>query len=234
MAAKTVIGVVLLLAILGGGWYLFSHSGSAPAPVVGTNSNTLNDTLVTPGGLGFRYATSTYSLATHADQVSVKSYIPPCDQDFDYCIYRIDDTYKGTNFESAGLRIKERTDLKSKDACLTAPPSSFTNMTPKVREGQSYSTSVFAPIGDAGAGHYAAGALYRLSSGTACYEFETRIGETQFSNYLAGSVKKFTDDDRAAVYAELVGILNTAQIVANHAPVVFPSLDDGMLPGGSK
>src|SRR5258708_11997428 len=54
-----------------------------------------------------------------------------------------------------------------------------------------YTTSVFSPIGDAAAGHYASGALYRLylQDSSTCYEFETRLGQTQFANYPAGDRK---------------------------------------------
>jgi len=227
---KTLVTVVGLVLIGFGLWYWLAPHKSAPASVEGVYVP--DNSFVSPAGLGLRYATSTYSLAKAPGQISVTSYIPPCESNFEYCIYRTRADYQGTNFESAGLRVKERVDLSEKTACLTTPPEGFDDLHAKTREGAGYATVVFAPIGDAAAGHYSSGALYRVTFGTTCYEFETRIGESQLANYPEGSITLFTSDDRAAVYAELVEMLNTANIASSNTPIIFPSLDDGPLPAG--
>ncbi len=151
-----------------------------------------------------------FGLAVTKDQVPVKSYIPPCDENFDYCFYYNVDNYKGTNFESAGIRIKKRTDLNS-STCLTTPLDGFDPSTKPdaTNASATYSTSVFSNVGQGAAGHYTSGALYRLyvKEASACYEFETRIGETQFANYPEGTIKQFTDNDRNQVKTQLMSIL---------------------------
>ncbi|MBU6323165.1 hypothetical protein KGQ55_00570 [Patescibacteria group bacterium] len=178
-------------------------------------------TVTTPGGITFAYGGS-YGLAVTEDQVLTKAYIPPCDPGFDYCLYRTGEAYANTNFESAGLRIEERKDLTTESACLSTPPAGYADFTPTIQTHSDYSTSVFSPLGDAGAGHYAQGALYRLYFGTTCYEFETRIGQTQFANYPPGAIQEFTKDDLAAVSAELAGMLDSVTIAATGERVAFP------------
>ncbi len=167
-----------------------------------------------------------FDLATTRDQVAVHSYIPPCSENMDYCVYYNSDAYKGTNFESAGLRVKNRADLAtSTDACLKTPPDGYDNFTPATVSSDTYATSVFAPLSDGAAGHYASGALYRLFFGRSCYEFEARIGESQFANYPAGAIKQFTDADREALKARLLEILGSITITDGKTPVQFLPTD---------
>jgi hypothetical protein len=92
-------------------------------------------------------------------------------------------------------------------------------------DGETYATSVFAPLGALGAGHLAAGALYRLSFDATCYEFETRIAESQFANYEEGTIEEFMAEERSVLYGNVVDILNTAVLVDDEVPVIFPALD---------
>ncbi|HEX8947056.1 MAG TPA: hypothetical protein VF829_02480 [Candidatus Paceibacterota bacterium] len=218
----TLIGV--LVVVLLGAWIISTYH-PAQLPSAGTNAtttatSTLGQTVSTPS-ITFSVPTD-FGLATTPEQVLVKAYIPPCDTPFDYCLYYNGTAYKGTNFESAGLRIHRRTDLTSKSACLTSQPTGYTGLTASTTAHETYSVSVFQPLGNAGAGHYASGALYRLFFDSTCYEFETRIGETQFANYPAGTIKQFTDADRAAVLASLRAILDDITITSTHTKVVFP------------
>lgn len=164
---------------------------------------------ISDGNISITY-NNNFGLATNKDQILVKSYIPACDENFNYCFYYNADTYKGTNFESAGLRVKKRTDLNS-STCLTTPPDGFdpTMKPDSTNANNIYAMSTFSNVGQGAAGHYSSGALYRLyiKDSKLCYEFETRIGETQFANYPAGTIKQFTDNDRSQVKIQLTNIL---------------------------
>jgi hypothetical protein len=120
------------------------------------------------------------------------------------------------------MRIVRRSDLKTQSACLFTQPDGYLGRAPGILTREAFATSVFAPLGDAGAGHYAAGALYRLFFGTTCFEFETRIGETQFLNYPEGTIKEFTAQDRADVEARLQSLLSGMRISAGNISAVFP------------
>ncbi|HEY5220578.1 MAG TPA: hypothetical protein VIJ29_00290, partial [Candidatus Paceibacterota bacterium] len=84
-----------------------------------------------------------------------------------------------------------------------------------------YSVSEFTPLGDAGAGHYSTGTLYRLEYNGACYEFETRIGQTQFANYPSGTIQQFTSADEAVLQTEIQNILNGITLPSGET-IVFP------------
>lgn len=224
---KNFLILVLLLIVLGGyGYFKYIRK---PEVVVLTPSPTATgqayDQSISDGTITVMYPSVQFGLATTPGQVLVTSYIPPCAQGFNYCVYFNGSQYQGTNFESAGLRIQKRTDIAVEHLCLTTPPSGFSaTTTPAATAAQNtYATSVFSPVGDAAAGHYSSGSLYRLfiRDGSKCYEFENRIGQTQFANYPAGLIKQFTASDQTVVSAQLLSILNTI-VLKDGTKISFP------------
>lgn len=224
----TAIAVVVVVAILAF-WLFWKPDGQvavSPSPTpssVATATPTMApyNQSVSDKDIKVSYSSADFGLATTPAQIVVKSYIPACAEGFDYCLYYNGDAYKGTNFESAGLRVDQRKDLSTQEQCLNTLPSGYMNLTPVTFTNADYATSVFSPLGDAGAGHYSSGAQYRLWSSKSCYEFETRIGETQFANYPAGAIKEFTDADRVSVSAQLTAMLNAITITGGEK-VSFP------------
>jgi hypothetical protein len=200
-----------------------TSSSSIPPLVLSTPTGTApaGSQSISDGTITLIYSTAEFGLATSQQQLPTKSYIPPCDAGFDYCLYYTGTAYQGTNFESAGLRVQKRTDLTTQSACLTTPPTGFTNFTPTSTTGGDYSVSEFAPIGNAGAGHFSKGTLYRLEYNGACYEFETRIGQSQFANYPTGTIQQFTDADQSTLQAEIQNILNGITLPSGET-VTFP------------
>ncbi len=230
MKSSTLIGLFVLIIVVAGGWWLYAHYSTPTGDTTGTVATTTvkTESLTTPWGLSLTYPSSTYGLAVTKAQLPTTSYIPPCNESFAYCFYRVGEEYKGTNFESAGLRVAKRTDLTTERLCLNTPPEGFDASTEpsSTMTANAYSTSVFKDVGDAAAGHYAAGSLYRvyLRDTKVCTEFETRIGETQYANYPAGSIKEFTAAERTAVFAELAKLLTSVTIASSSTPVQFASL----------
>lgn len=226
---KKVIWILVIILVIAG-VVLWMKQGSmnnlgdngtgSTATTTQVGSQSLSD-----GTIQFNYPAD-FGLAVTQAQLSgmVHSYIPPCNENFDYCLYYNGQDFAGSNFESAGIRISKRTDLAAERLCLNTPPAGYTNMTPSTKSYDNYSASIFSPIGDAGAGHYASGELYRvfLRQANKCYELETRIGETQYANYPAGSIKQFTDSDRNVVYAKFKNILASLEIASNSEKIVLP------------
>jgi hypothetical protein len=200
-----------------------TSSGTVPTLVLGAPTGTAagGDATVSDGTITFSRPDD-FGLAVTQAQISVHSYIPPCDPDFDYCLYYDGTAYQGTNFDSAGIRIDKRTDLATQSACLTTAPDGYANFTPTSTTSGDYSVSEFTPIGNAGAGHYAVGTLYRLEYNGACYEFETRIGQTQFANYPSGTIQQFTAADQAALQSEIQNILNGITLPSGET-IAFPN-----------
>jgi hypothetical protein len=225
------IGIVLVLiiavAVISAGVFYLINSGNQGGTVLPSNSSIFSNTSptlvlnapsgtpaqsgqnVSDGTISFTIP-SDFGLATAQEQILVRSYIPPCDPDFDYCLYYNGSAYEGTNFDSAGIRIEERSDLTTENLCLTTPPTGYSNFTPTSTTAGDYSISEFSPLGDAGAGHYAVGTLYRLwyDGDDTCYEFETRIGQTQFANYPSGTIQQFTATDQSALQSEMQNVLD--------------------------
>ncbi len=171
-----------------------------------------NQQSVSDGTITFAYDPSDFGLATNQTQILAHAYIPPCDATFNYCLYYTGSAYAGTNFESAGLRIQKRTDLTAERLCLQTPPEGFdASKTPDNSNSyDTYSMSAFNNIGQGAAGHLAQGSLYRLyvRQDGSCYEFETRVGQTQFANYPAGTIQEFTADKQAQITAKLKDIVS--------------------------
>ena len=191
------------------------------APHADSGEKTDNNKQIMAGGELSFVRPDDFGLAVNQDQLPANSYIPPCDQGFEYCLYYNGNAYEGTNFESAGIRINRRDDLATKEACLTTPPDGYTNLTPETHEYNNYATGVFQPIGDAAVGHYAEGALYRLALNNTCYEFETRIGTTQFANYEPGTIEEFTKADKAAMENKLHMLLQTVRRTTDEQTLLF-------------
>jgi hypothetical protein len=201
-----------------------TSSGTVPTLVLGTPSSTTaasGTQTISDGTISFTVP-SDFGLATDQQQILVRSYIPPCDPDFIYCLYYTGIAYQGTNFDSAGMRIDKRTDLTTQSACLTTAPDGYTNFTPTSTIAGDYAVSEFTPLGDAGAGHYSTGTLYRLEYNGACYEFETRIGQSQFANYPSGTIQQFTTADESDLQSEMQNILNGLTLPSGET-VAFPS-----------
>lgn len=174
------------------------------------------DQSVSDGAIAFSYPSNQFSLAITKAQILVNSYIPPCDDNFNYCIYYNGAAYKGTNFDGAGVRIQKRTDLTNESACLYTAPANFdASIKPdSTKPGGDFSSSIFSNVGSAGAGHYAVGSLYRLyvKNNSSCYEFETRIGQMQFANYPPGAIAEFTAADMKNLQSELLQIISQVSL----------------------
>ncbi|MGD9738901.1 MAG: hypothetical protein AB7U48_05855, partial [Bauldia sp.] len=183
-------------------------AAAAPAPA---EAAAAEQGTVTVGGITLRYP-SLFVLAESAEEVATQGVIPPCDPDFGACLYYAAETYADTNFESAGLRIQERTDLATEEACVSEQPEGYTGLTPTIRREPGYVVATFTDLGDAGAGHFTQDTLYRVVGEGACYEFTTRIGQTQLGNYTPGTIKPFTDGDAATVQGLFAAILNSATL----------------------
>lgn len=163
-----------------------------------------------------------FGLATNPEQVLVESYIPPCAEGFSYCVYYNADMYTDTNFESAGMSVTERDDLTSTSTCLTTPPNGYDSFTASTSDAGVYQTSVFSPVSDAATGHVATGAVYRLAYKDTCYEFQTRLGTSQYANYEPGSITEFTPMDERVMEQKLQGVLDSVTFTKDGSPVQFP------------
>lgn len=181
-----------------------------PSPTPTPAANSISDGLIT-----IEYPDD-FGLATNPTQILVKSYIPPCDENFNYCLYYNDAAFVGTNFESAGLRVSKRADLSNERLCLETPPAGFSDtLAPqKLSSTDASSASLFNNMSDAAAGHYANGALYRLyvRNPATCYEFQIRIGQSRFENYPEGTIKEFTSDDQDVVKQKLEAVVNSISL----------------------
>ena len=218
------IWAIIIVAIIFIAIYVFAPSSTPPVVVVTTPTPAGQS--ISDGTVTLHYSSEQFGLAVNKSQVLVNSYIPPCTEGFSYCLYYNAGAYQGTNFESAGVSMQKRTDLKNENSCITNVPNGFaSSISPTAKNsGDGYTSSVFSPVGDAAAGHYAAGSIYRLfvKDSTKCYEFETRIGESQYLNYPAGTIKEFTSEDRMIVAGMLRTVIDAVSVGTNSN--LFPKI----------
>jgi hypothetical protein len=204
------------------GSYSSSTMAASGTPVLGSPNGASFDQSISDGTITLQYPSADFGLATNPQQILVSAVIPPCDQNFNYCLYYDNSsTYAGTNFESAGIRIQKRTALATQSSCLTTQPAGYTNLTPTITTSTDYAVSVFPQLDDGAAGSTSSGSLYRLFYKGACYEFETRIGQSEFANYPSGSIQEFTSVDASALQFEIQEILATLTLPGGET-VVFP------------
>jgi hypothetical protein len=219
-----IVGIVVVIIII----LVLSSNYGGPTTTTTTNTNTNSgttyDQTISDGTLAFGYPSKDFGLATNQTQILVHPNTPPCDATFNYCLFYNGTAYQGTNFESAGIRIAKRTDLTLERLCIETPPQGYdSSMTPNATSSaDTYASSVFT-VGDAGAGHYANGSLYRLfvREDATCYEIETRIAATQFANYSPGTINEFTADMQAALKNEINAIVSSISFNGKHN--LFPA-----------
>lgn len=229
MNTRWLVGIIVLILIIVLGWYLFvmpdGTGTNATSTATTTQQGTSTAQTQSDGTITFAVPAD-FGMATDPNQILVTAYIPPCSSDFIYCLYYNGTTYQDTNFEAAGLRIVKRTDLSTERTCLDTPPEGYDASTKpsQTASADAYATSVFSNMGDAGVGHVAQGDLYRLfvRGNSSCYEFETRIGNTQYENYPEGTIREFTQADRAAITATLNGVLKS--LTVGTTSIAFPGI----------
>lgn len=159
-----------------------------------------------------------FGLAVTDEQILVDSVIPPCDSDFEYCLYYNGTAYADTNFLSAGLRIDKRADLDDLDSCLTTQPEGYTSLEAAISTA---STSSFAPLRDAAAGSYSTGEEYRLYASSTCYQFTTRVGASQFGNAEPGTVE-FSEGEQESMLSTLRGIIENMTLFGGTERIELP------------
>ncbi len=201
--------IVLILIALAGQYIQKTQTPIVEENLIATTTESTAPITYSNGIITF-VVPEDFGLALNKEQILENAYIPPCDDTFDYCLYYNGIAHIGTNFESAGIRIKNRTDLKTVATCLNTSPENYTGLkSTVVASTTAYTISSFPGIGDAGAGHYASGELFRLAYDGTCHEFETRVGASQFANFAEGSMKEFTAADSKKVMGELKDIIST-------------------------
>ena len=111
--------------------------------------------------------------------------------------------------------MQKRIDLQGEKACLETPPNGY-DQSFKPTTTSSAGTHLVSTftMGEGAAGHYTEGNLYRLfvKNNSSCYEFETRVGQSQFANYPAGTIKEFTQSDKIKILNELDQILSEVSL----------------------
>ena len=216
---RNILIVVIAVILIGGGFLLYRDMNASPASSTATSTTPAGtEQTISDGTITIPYIAEEFGLAVSPQQILVTSYIPPCDSDFDYCFYYNGPDYRGTNFESAGLRVKKRTDLTTQTQCLKTLPDGYTDIVPVISTSTGFMRSLISPIGDAAAGHYSAGALYRLLYNGSCYEFETRIGASQYANYPQGTIQEFTTAQQAAIGEKLLRLLKAVTLPGDVKP----------------
>jgi hypothetical protein len=223
--SATIWTIVIIIVVVVAFWAWFAYQPSVPG--YGTNPVTPTSTMgnmpgmtppvfdksVSDGTVTVQYPSADFALATNGQQILLNAVIPACDSDFEYCLYfNNSSTFAGTNFESAGLRIEKRPDLKTQAHCLGVEPSGYTTLTPTIATSTGYAISLFGNVGSGAAGNLATDNIYRLAYNGICYEFDARIAQTDFGNYPSGTIQQFTSTDQVNLQSEIQSILNTVTL----------------------
>jgi hypothetical protein len=136
-----------------------------------------------------------------------KSYIPACEEGFMACVYYQAENFVGTNFGSAGIAITTPT-MASEAACkdTTGYNGAVQNSHSETFGGADW---LVFESGDAATSHYANDTIYRTWHDNTCYQLDARIGYSNFEVYEPGSIKEFTDTDRANLRDKLTTVVKT-------------------------
>ncbi len=135
--------------------------------------------------------------------MAMSGYFPICEpDDAVVCFPYGKEALPGRNFDGAAFSIHARTDLKTQKSCEAAGNGEQEAGTATVG---SLTFKKFS-YGDAAMGHQLSGENERIFRNAACLQLSTRIATTTFENYEPGSIRRFTDEERAAVLKILDGM----------------------------
>lgn len=169
-----------------------------------SDDNEDNARMVTPNGLVF-WKPNDFGLAVNEDQVLAESYIPPCTNGFDYCLYYNTNKYADTNFGSAGVAINTL-DADDAEACTSVENYNRPIQNKHIQKVGGTDFWVFES-GGAATGHAAHDKIYRSYQNNTCFQLTARISSSSYSNYKPGTIEKFTDEMRIDLQEELEGIV---------------------------
>jgi hypothetical protein len=231
-----IIIVVVVAAII---WWAYSaNTGYQPAAENYPSSTTTGalpvnsglptfDQSISDGIFTMSYPSTDFGLATNKQQILATSTIPPCNGTFNYCLYYIGAAYQGTNFLSAGIRVQKRPGLGTQSSCLTTEPTGYSSLTPATTTSTDYAIAEFgsptSPINNGAAGSYSNDVVYRLfyEPSSTCYEFETRIAQSQYGNYPSGTIQQFTPSEASSLQSEISAIIASLSLPSGEV-VTFP------------
>ncbi len=227
MKNSTLWTVVIAIIIIGVLAFIFWGAKDQNGSLYDKTGVETYDQSISDGTVKIEYSSDDFGLATNATQILTDATVPPCSGDFSYCLYYKGKAYNGTNFESAGIRISKRADLKTESVCLNTPPNGYdSSVVPNTLKPQAkVSSSLFKDLSDSGAGHLVVFSVYRLfnkavgTSTTAvpCYEFQATIAKTS-----ATENQSFTDDEANKLNARMTSMLKNVVINGDLGDVFAP------------
>lgn len=163
---------------------------SAPDPRDGWNRYT--DT----SGMWAIDTPSTTRIIVDKQVMASIGYIPTCDSTTALVCILIDkNIVPNSNFQGAAVSVNI-VSATSSSACLSKKTAEQTELGITMINTIPFQTFTAS---NAAMSHQSSGANYRTWNENTCYGIETSINTTSFEVYEAGTVKKFTDTDRAQI-----------------------------------
>lgn len=192
---KVFWGVVIIVIIAWGGYYLISGNTEDAMGQTYTNEE---------HAFALRYPKDAV-FTIDKGQMEKAGYIPVCNPETTLaCVYYPQETYTGTNFESAGVAVGVIKEATSQSECETARFSDEKGT--RIISGVSFTSY---RQGEGAAGHVSEGADYLSFRNNRCYIISSRINTSVFENYEPGTIEKFTDQQRTTQQQALDFIVQT-------------------------
>ncbi|MBY0328524.1 hypothetical protein K2Q02_00285 [Patescibacteria group bacterium] len=139
---------------------------------------------------------STTNVIVDKQTMASIGYIPTCDPTTAVICISIDkNMIPNSNFQEAAVSVNIIS-ATSSFACLSSNSGNQTESGITIINAIPFQTFT---VGDAAMSHQSSGIDYRTWHNEACYDLRTRINTTSFDVYEAGTVKKFTETDKARI-----------------------------------
>lgn len=157
-------------------------------------------------GFSLSYPKTTRLITAKSDMQGL-GYFPTCNYETAVvCIYLPQELYPHSNYTGAGVSINIVPQKATLESC-TALSEYEREIAGVVTIGKNSFTSYLA--GDAAMSHQSVGIDYRSFIHNTCYEITTRLNTSTFEVYEAGSIHKFTDEQKATIQRLLQSIVQS-------------------------
>ena len=227
---KLITLIVIVFAVWG--LYRLAENTHDPAdyPEIATNSSSTqatsstsspdqnsDDSVYEADDYSFRYP-SEFAVVESGDEFpeAARGYIPACGDgggNFDVCAYYQAENLSETNFQTAGLSIRNRADIDSRDSCVAADGNYPVVENEHTEEIDGIEFMVF-DVTEAATSHRAETRVYRGWVDGSCTEMAARISSTVYEVYPADEVSEFSEEMRTDVRQKLDDIVASLEFAS--------------------
>ncbi|MDP2629108.1 MAG: hypothetical protein Q8P45_00180 [Candidatus Harrisonbacteria bacterium] len=162
-------------------------------------------------GFRIRFSSEMGFLVT-AEQIESLGYVALCDPETSLvCVIYLEELLPGRNFHGGAVSVSIDEDKTTEESCTAQEDNEMEAVDSMSVDGEVF---VGYGFGEAATSRQVRGAHYRALVHNRCYQIATRIETTTFEVYEAGTIQRFTNEEREHVESELMRVIDSIEFLS--------------------